>query len=124
MINWKDPTPEQLEAFEKDPEAFKRFGCAPGNYLPRCRSCNETFTGDKRATCCFDCAEKFIADYKPEPEIKIDPRLLEVLRRMSVDQLAKELCEVQKIVGHVFKVIYDHLVANPNTYLTFVPKEN
>jgi len=42
---WCDERPPILEK-----------GWAPGNYSARCRTCGETFTGDKRAWCCADCA--------------------------------------------------------------------
>lgn len=35
-----------------------RGGWAPGNYLCTCIHCDSTFTGDKRATSCADCAYK------------------------------------------------------------------
>ena len=31
-------------------------GYAPGGYLCRCMSCNQTFIGDKRAVSCLPCA--------------------------------------------------------------------
>lgn len=34
-------------------------GWAPGHYMCQCRSCQDMFMGDKRATCCADCAYKY-----------------------------------------------------------------
>lgn len=42
---YPDPRPAILEK-----------GWAPGHYANKCRVCGETFTGDKRASCCADCA--------------------------------------------------------------------
>lgn len=34
------------------------YGYAPGNYTCQCFECGGLFTGDKRAICCFVCAEQ------------------------------------------------------------------
>lgn len=36
----------------------KRKRWAPGNYSAKCLDCGKSFTGDKRATQCADCAYK------------------------------------------------------------------
>lgn len=36
----------------------KRKSWAPGNYLCKCKDCGKSFTGDKRAIMCADCAYK------------------------------------------------------------------
>ena len=48
-------------------EEFRKTGYAPGDYFVSCHRCGKQFTGDKRASCCFDCAVEHISNLaKPE----------------------------------------------------------
>jgi hypothetical protein len=50
----------------KDDKRPQRYGWAPGGYLQTCRTCNEHYSGDKRATLCADCAYA-LPDPTPNP---------------------------------------------------------
>ena len=41
-------------------EEFRKQGYAPGEYTCSCQRCQQPFTGDKRAWCCFSCAAERI----------------------------------------------------------------
>ena len=51
-------------------ESLVPFGYAPGNYWCRCKGCDNTFSGDKRARRCEACARKAKVEHeaKPPPE--------------------------------------------------------
>ena len=46
---------KKLQDIKVDPRPQKKLW-APGDYLRRCKSCDEEFIGDKRAIMCADCA--------------------------------------------------------------------
>jgi len=66
-----------------DWQHLKRYGYAPGNYMGKCRSCNEIVHSiDKRAICCRPCAEKRHASQPPAPSV---PPVRERLTETQID---------------------------------------
>ena len=56
IIRGEFESEEQQKAFDDNKRHYLACGFAPGNYLAKCLYCDQTFQGDKRATCCFGCA--------------------------------------------------------------------
>jgi hypothetical protein len=66
---------------------------APGSYMNKCRVCEETFIGDKRAGHCADCAYKIKAQQdKAELEGKIDALRADISYFRDGDFIPLPLC--------------------------------
>lgn len=50
----------------KEDDRPRKGSWAPGGYICKCMQCKETFTGDKRAMMCADCAYETPSQPKTE----------------------------------------------------------
>jgi hypothetical protein len=89
-------TPTSPEVTRLKPEeelrqkALARFGFAPGWYSCKCTCCRSEYIGDKRSTCCQQCAE--VASRAPsEPEA---PRLEKL-----VEDIAADICDTVNMLN-------------------------
>lgn len=85
----QNPTMPRKEApvlSEEETRSLISHGFATGNYLCNCDSCEETFSGDKRAIRCYDCAVKLRSGHRKA----IRDQMLENLKDLS-GQLADQI---------------------------------
>lgn len=77
-----------MKTFDNSRPDLRPFGYAPGDYMMRCRGCDElVFDVDKRASRCLQCAEaaKRLSDIEGDPPCILRYRLIKTTRRLTFD---------------------------------------